>query len=232
MLDDHRLPTCYKYQCRKGAGVHAQRTSIVSGGGWGQKTSAQGMSLESPNFTSPIPARQSFGQKPFRNCSCTLSTKSCQGTLCSPPQSWTGMAAWPPSSHRTSETCSNIEHSPHADKMLKQVSQNALSPVSEMLAFTVSYVCDMNNILRYIYTCQENSGTSRHCKTEGSGKETSPQKQGALCTNIFSKTRSTHAKFEGPMTTVQMLCLEVSRWNEIPMIVIAWPVLGHNQPLP
>lgn len=136
--------------CRKGAGVHAQRTSIVSGSGWGQKTSAQGMSLESPNFTSPIPARQSFGQKPFRNCSCTLSTKSCQGTLCSPPQSWTGMAAWPPSSHRTSETCSNIEHSPHADKMLKQVSQNALSPVSETLAFTVSYVCDMNNILRYI----------------------------------------------------------------------------------
>ena len=48
-----------------------------------------------------------------------------------------------------SEPCSNIKHS-HADKMLKQVSQNALSPVSEMLAFTVSYVCDMKNILRNI----------------------------------------------------------------------------------
>ena len=61
--------------------------------------------------------------------------------------------------------------------MLKQVSQNALSPVSEMLAFTVSYVCDMKNILRNILAKK----TAR--KNRQKNKEPLAQ---TSSTNIFS----------------------------------------------
>ena len=68
--------------------VHAQRTRIVCWW-WIWYSILPGHELSKKKITSPIPAmRQSFGQKPFRNCSCTLSTKSCQGILCSPPQSF------------------------------------------------------------------------------------------------------------------------------------------------
>ena len=67
--------------------------------------------------------------------------------------------------------------------MLKQVSQNALSPVSEMLAFTVSYVCDMKNILRNILAKKTLVHQDIARKNHQKNKETLAQ---TSSTNIFS----------------------------------------------
>lgn len=125
--------------------VHAQRTRIVC---WwwiwysilpGQKLSKKKSHLQSQRCGSPL-GKSLLEIAPAH---CPQNRAKVSSVVHLRVFHWE-FPALPPS-----EPCSNIKHS-HADKMLKQVSQNALSPVSEMLAFTVSYVCDMKNILRNI----------------------------------------------------------------------------------